>query len=131
MVVCVRCNKEEASWKCSVCGRMIGIDCTRDIGGKIYCLDHVPGPFPVTKEPPKKKEYPGLVKAIWSVAFLLVGTGAMQYIVIKYAVGVPGVEFAGFTAILDLFQRLGLMIVGGLAAMLALLIIAYAALRRS
>jgi hypothetical protein len=103
----------------------------REIDNKVYCLDHVPGPFPVTKEPPKKKEYPGLVKAIWTVAILLVGTGIMQYIVIKYAMNMPGMEFAGFTAILDIFQRLGLMIVGGLGAMLVLLIIAYAALRRS
>lgn len=128
MAVCVRCNREEAVWQCIICNRAIGKDCAREVSGKIYCLDHVPVQ-PATETKPKR-ELSGLVKVIWTVLILLIGTGAILYIMQWYAASMPPIPIASIAAIINLFQTVGLLIVGGLAAIFVILLIAYAVLRR-
>lgn len=133
MVTCVICNKEEGKWQCSVCGRMVGTKCGREIGGRAYCIDHIPAsamPLPSIPEPGTRRDLSGLVKAIWTVLFLTFGAGAILYVMQRYAASVPVEQLGPVAAIILLFQTIGQFIVSGLAGILVILIIVYAVLRR-
>lgn len=127
MVVCERCRKEEAYWQCETCKLPIGVDCTRQVGDKFYCIEHVPGQ-PLQEKP--VPTYSGLRTSIWTVLILLIGAGAILFVMQSYAASMPAVPIPGIAAIVGLFQTIGLSIVGGLALLLLILVIAYVALRR-
>jgi hypothetical protein len=130
MPVCVICNTEEASWQCIVCNRAIGPKCARMVGDKVYCLDHVPAQAEAPK-PEQKRNLSGLRKAIWTVLILLIATGAMLFVTNSYISTLPEMPLLKpVMDILVLFQSMGLMVVLGIAGILALLIIAYVVLRR-
>jgi hypothetical protein len=127
MVVCERCKEEEAEWQCETCKLPIGVECTRVINGKYYCIEHVPVQ-PAQEKP--ATTYPGLRMSIWTVLILLIGSGAIFFVMQSYAASMPAVPIPGIASIVGLFQTVGLSIVGGLAVLLAILVIAYVALRR-
>lgn len=125
MATCVVCNKENAKWQCSVCGRAIGPNCASTIQGKVYCIDHAPA----QSESMPKSDLSGLRKAIWAMLFLTIGTGTILYVVQSYVAGAPPIQVQPVTTILQLFQTTGLLVVEGLAGLLVLLIIIYAIMR--
>lgn len=127
MVVCEICGKEVAIGQCAVCGRAIGPAHASVADGKVFCPNHVPAGVPA---PAAKPELAGLRKAIWTLLALVIGTGAILYIMQSYAASMPPIPIGEVATIIQMFQTIGLLIVEGLAGLLVLLLIAYAVLRR-
>lgn len=115
---CAICGKQPGEWQCSVCGRLVCRAHARTVNGKVYCTEHAP-------QKPALKQ---LRTAIWTVAILLIGAGAITYIGEQFITAVPAVPFIQET--LNMMKTTGMLVVTGLGAILAVLVIAYLALRR-
>ena len=130
MSSCVICNKEDATLKCSVCGRAIGVSCAAMAENKIYCLDHLPLKAVEPVKNTAKYNLSGLVKAIWAVLFLTMGSGAIVYIMQRYAANFPAMQAQSVTVLIQLFQTTGVLLFDGLAGFSILLVLIYLILRR-
>ena len=130
MSSCVICNKEDATLKCSVCGRAIGISCSGISNGKIYCLDHIPVQPLDTPKTVAKYNLSGLAKAIWAVLFLTMGSGVIFYIMQRYAANFPLMEAESVAVLIQLFQTTGLIMLEGMVVVLVFLVFIYLVLRR-
>ena len=106
------------------------MSCSGIASGKIYCLDHIPVQPVEPVKTTAKYNLSGLAKAIWAMVFLTMGSGAIVYIMQRYAANFPAMQAQSVTVLIQLFQTTGLLLFEGLAGFSILLVLIYLVLRR-
>ena len=127
-MICQRCGREEAEWRCSVCEKIVCTDCAKTEKNKVYCLDDIPTVSRDKKEPlkPEKTEKGKSLKMMfYTLLVLTIGMGGIYYITEKFIaeMNVPAVAGAitaiESSALLILYGMIGLTVLPGLGYLAA------------
>ncbi|MBL7160183.1 MAG: hypothetical protein ISS95_01335 [Candidatus Aenigmarchaeota archaeon] len=127
-MICQRCGKKEAEWRCSVCDNVVCEDCAKSVKGKIYCLDHAPIGEGKEKQTIKKPEKARDLKMVfYTLLALSIGLVFIAYIGEKFvsSQNLPEAE-AAFEAL----KSAGTMIVYGMGGLTVLMGVIYLVARK-
>jgi len=127
---CERCGKREGEWQCQVCRRVICSQCARPTPGGVFCADDAPkkevGSAPSERFARPEGSNPART-LFFTLLVLTLGVAGILFVADRF---IFNTSIAQVSGLVGTFKNVGTMIMAGLAALTALMFIAYMLTRR-